>query len=58
VSHAPSEDFPELVETMKRAAGALREADVPFLLGGGMAGWARGGPPTPRKIACRGGRTT
>jgi len=50
VSHAPSEDFPELVETMKRAAGALREADVPFLLGGGMAGWARGGPPTDHDV--------
>jgi hypothetical protein len=50
VSYAPSEDFPELVETMKRAAGALREADVPFLLGGGMAGWARGGPPTDHDV--------
>jgi hypothetical protein len=46
VSYAFSEDFPELVEAMKHPAGALREADVPFLLGGGMAGWARGGPPT------------
>ena len=50
MSHAPNEDFPELVETMKRAAGALREADVPFLLGGGMAGWARGGPPTDHDV--------
>ena len=28
------------------AAAALREADVPFLLGGGLAAWARGGPET------------
>jgi hypothetical protein len=28
------------------AAGALREADVPFLLGGSLASWARGGPQT------------
>ncbi len=50
MSYAPSEDFPQLVETMKRAAGALREAEVPFVLGGGMAGWARGGPPTDHDV--------
>jgi hypothetical protein len=38
--------FGEIKETMKRAAGALRRADVPFLLGGGLAIWARGGPTT------------
>jgi hypothetical protein len=38
--------FGEIKETMKRAAGALRQADVPFLLGGGLAIWARGGPTT------------
>ena len=35
---------------MKRAAAALRDADVPFLLGGGLAGWARGGPPTEHDV--------
>jgi hypothetical protein len=50
VSTAPSEGFPELVETMKRAAGALREAGVPFVLGGGLAGWARGGPPSDHDV--------
>jgi Uncharacterised nucleotidyltransferase len=38
--------FDEIKESLKRAAGALREAEVPFLLGGGIAVWARGGPPT------------
>ena len=38
--------FDEIKESLKRAAGALREADVPFLLGGGLAMWARGGPAT------------
>jgi hypothetical protein len=38
--------FDEIKESLKRAAGALREAEVPFLLGGGLAVWARGGPPT------------
>ena len=31
-----------MAATMKKAAGALREADVPFVLGGGLAAWARG----------------
>ncbi|MGH3082071.1 MAG: nucleotidyltransferase [Gaiellaceae bacterium] len=38
--------FDEIQESLKRAAGALREAEVPFLLGGGLAVWAKGGPPT------------
>ena len=38
--------FDQIKESVKRAAGALREADVPFVLGGGLAVWARGGPPT------------
>ena len=29
---------------MKKAVAALREADVPFLLAGSLAVWARGGP--------------
>jgi Nucleotidyl transferase of unknown function (DUF2204) len=38
--------FDRIKETLKRTAGALNEAGVPFLLGGGLAVWARGGPPT------------
>jgi Uncharacterised nucleotidyltransferase len=30
--------------TLRKAAAALREADVPFMLGGSLACWARGGP--------------
>lgn len=30
--------------TLKRAVAALRGADVPFAVAGGLAGWARGGP--------------
>src|SRR5688500_7019641 len=36
--------FSELEATLKKAASALRGADVPFLLGGSLASWARGGP--------------
>jgi hypothetical protein len=50
VSYTPNEDFPELIEAMKSAAAALREAEVPFMLGGGMAAWARGGPPTDHDV--------
>jgi hypothetical protein len=34
----------EIAETLKRAAAALRDADVPFALAGSVAAWARGGP--------------
>ena len=38
--------FGEIKESLKRVAAALRDADVPFLLGGGLAAWAWGGPGT------------
>lgn len=38
--------FDHIKESLKLAAGALRDAEVPFLLGGGLAVWARGGPAT------------
>lgn len=38
--------FEEIEHALKRAAAALRDADVPFLLGGSLASWARGGPET------------
>jgi len=38
--------FSDLEGTLKKAAAALRGADVPFLLGGSLASWARGGPET------------
>ncbi len=42
--------FERLLETLKRAAGALREADLPFALGGGVAVWAHGGPETEHDL--------
>jgi hypothetical protein len=36
--------FSDIEHALKRAAAALRRADVPFLLGGSLASWARGGP--------------
>ena len=43
-------EFPELLETMKRAAAALQDANVPFALGGGLACWVRGGPETEHDV--------
>jgi hypothetical protein len=38
--------FDQIESTLKKATAALREADIPFLLGGSLASWARGGPQT------------
>jgi putative nucleotidyltransferase-like protein len=35
-----------LESTFKKSAAALKRAGVPFVLGGGLACWARGGPET------------
>ena len=43
-------DFQRLLEAMKRTAGLLREACVPFVLGGGLACWARGAPKTEHDV--------
>jgi hypothetical protein len=34
----------ELLPALKKAAAALRDAGVPYAVGGGFACWARGGP--------------
>lgn len=46
----PSSQSEPMLHAMKRAVGALREAGVPFALAGGLAAWARGGPPTEHDI--------
>jgi predicted nucleotidyltransferase len=44
----PSDEAPfsDLEATLKKSAAALRDAEIPFLLGGSLASWARGGPET------------
>jgi hypothetical protein len=42
--------FYKIKDSLKKAAGALNDADVPFLLGGGLAVWARGGPATSHDL--------
>src|SRR5437764_3749937 len=36
--------FAALVDTLKLAVSTLREQRIPFMLGGSLATWARGGP--------------
>jgi hypothetical protein len=42
----PDHAFQTIEESLKKAVAALREADVPFLMAGSLASWARGGPET------------
>jgi len=42
----PPEGFEDIERALKRSAAALRDAGIPFLLGGSLASWARGGPET------------
>lgn len=46
----PEPTFDELIEAMKAGAGALQLHDIPFVLGGGLAVWARGGPRTEHDV--------
>jgi hypothetical protein len=50
VPYTPSDDFPELIATMKKTAAVLRDAEIEHMLGGGLAAWARGGPPTEHDV--------
>jgi hypothetical protein len=50
MSYTSADTLPELIESMKKAAAALESAGVPVLLGGGLAAWARGGPPTDHDV--------
>ncbi len=40
----------ELIESLKRSVAALEGQAVPYLLGGGLGCWARGGPPSSNDI--------
>jgi hypothetical protein len=42
--YQPPAETAQIAATLKRAAAALRGADVPFALAGSVSWWARGGP--------------
>jgi len=46
----PEAPFEAICATFKRAAAALRDGEVRFMLGGGLAAWARGGPITQNDL--------
>jgi hypothetical protein len=46
----PSAPFSDIEHALKRAAAALRGAGIPFLLGGSLASWARGGPESSHDL--------
>jgi hypothetical protein len=45
-----SETMQAIAESMKKAAAAFREQEIPFLLAGSLASWARGGPETSHDL--------
>ena len=46
----PAEQSSDILESLKKVAAALRDADIPFCVGGGLAAWARGGPATEHDV--------
>jgi hypothetical protein len=46
----PEPTFAELIAAMKDVAGILQREEIPFVLGGGLAGWARGGPKSEHDV--------
>jgi predicted nucleotidyltransferase len=42
--------FEEMLPSLKKAAAALRDANIPHVLAGGVATWARGGPETDHDL--------
>ncbi len=45
-----TDDFENILTAMKRAAAVLRDEEIPFVLAGGLAVYARGGPPTEHDV--------
>jgi hypothetical protein len=39
-----------IAESMKKAAAAFRSEDIPFMVAGSLASWARGGPETSHDL--------
>ncbi|HEY3020828.1 MAG TPA: nucleotidyltransferase [Solirubrobacteraceae bacterium] len=45
-----SPELDEILDTLKKCAAALRDAGIPFMVGGGIAAWARGGPESVKDL--------
>ncbi|MFN8023445.1 MAG: nucleotidyltransferase [Acidimicrobiales bacterium] len=46
----PASQPEHVLVALKRVAACLRDAGIPFALGGGLAAWARGGPPSEKDV--------
>jgi Uncharacterised nucleotidyltransferase len=46
----PEPTFEELIDAMKDAVGVLQRSEIPFVLGGGLSAWARGGPRSEHDV--------
>lgn len=44
------DEFQRLIDTLKVGVATLRERGIPFMLGGSIAAWARGGPQPYKDI--------
>jgi Nucleotidyl transferase of unknown function (DUF2204) len=42
--------FGDIEKSLKRAAATLKQAEIPFVLGGSLACWARGGPESTNDL--------
>jgi hypothetical protein len=47
---AETRSFDDMTAAMKKAAAALRDADIEFALAGSLATWARGGPESSHDL--------
>jgi hypothetical protein len=47
---ASTDQFEAIKDSLKKAAAALDRNDVPFMLGGGLAAWVRGGPESDHDL--------
>jgi hypothetical protein len=45
-----SQTLEAMLDALKRASAILRDAEIPFLLGGSFAAWAVGGPPPHKDL--------
>src|SRR4051794_22783767 len=46
----PEASFQAICATFKKTSAALRDAEIRFMLGGGLAAWARGGPRSQKDL--------
>ena len=47
---ASGPSFGDIEASLKRSVSALKEAEIPFMLGGSLACWARGGPESTNDL--------